>query len=231
MILVCTTLTTFAMADPGTWATWLETAEGLREHSPEEVQFFAAIEVDGRGEAPFDPLLDRLGQLGGGTWAFSLSDGRRTITTENRLRHITMGQNLCSAYASDSGASHLLFMAADCRPPADAIPKLLELDWPFVGGEVSTYCLHGDPVAGYPFPVEEHMPTAAFVLIRRDVFKVVRWRVDGERGMSDDPCYYDDVWRFFGVRGRVRKDVRGVHWPEAIGPIERRFPGWDMSVQ
>jgi hypothetical protein len=74
------------------------------------------------------------------------------------------------------------------------------------------------------------MPTAAFVLIRRDVVKVVRWRVDGERGMSDDPCYYDDVWRFFGVRGRVRKDVRGVHWPESIGPIERRFPGWDMSV-
>jgi hypothetical protein len=231
VILVGSTLTTYAMAEEGTWGSWLMTAEGLREYSPAPVEFFAAIETDGRGLEPFKPLLDRLVELKGSWWTFHLDDGRRSIHTETRLAHIVTGQNLVSMRASDTGASHLLFMAADCRPPADAIPKLLELDWPLVGGEVSTYCLHGPSVEGYPFPVEEHMPTAAFVLIRRDVFKVIRWRVDGERGMSDDPCYYDDVWRFFGIRGRVRKDVRGVHWPEAIGPIERRFPGRDMSVR
>jgi hypothetical protein len=231
VIVVATTLTTYAMAEEGTWGSWLATADGLREHSPEPVVFFAAIETDGRGMEPFESLTARLEDLKGAWWQFSLDDGRKVIDTPGRLRHITTGQGLCSTYASDTGASHLLFMAADCRPPDDAIPKLLELDWPLVGGEVSTYCLSGEPVPDYPFPVEEHMPTAAFVLIRRDVFKVVRWRVDGERGMSDDPCYYDDVWRFFGVRGRVRKDVCGQHWPPAIGPIERRYPNRDMSVQ
>lgn len=224
-------MTTYAMAEEGTWGSWLMTAEGLREHSPEPVEFFAAIETDGRGLEPFKPLLGRLIELKGSWWTFHLDDGRRSIHTETRLAHIVTGQNLVSMRATDTGASHLLFMAADCRPPADALPKLLEMDWPLVGGEVSTYCLSGEAVTDYPFPVEEHMPTAAFVLILRDVFKAVRWRVDGERGMSDDPCYYDDVWRFFGVRGRVRKDVVGQHWPPAIGPIERRYPNRDMSVR
>lgn len=231
MIVVGTTLCAFAMANRCTWASWLDTAEELQKASPERLKFFAAIEVDGRGMEPFGALIARLQELDSDWWTFSLDDGRTRVDTRNRLRHIVTGQNLVSSYASDAGASHLLFMAADCRPPADAIPKLLEVDWPLVGGEVSTYGLGGSEVEGYPFPVQEHMPTAAFVLIQRAVFKRLRWRADGDLGMTDDPCYHYDAEQLLGVRARVRKDVIGRHYPEAIGPIETRFPGRDMSVR
>lgn len=231
MIVVGTTLAAFAMANRETWASWLDTAEGLQKAAPDRLKFFAAIELDGREMEPFGPLVSRLQELDSDWWTFSLDDGRTSVTGENRLRHITMGQNLVSEYSSHIGASHLLFLAADLRPPADALPKLLEVDWPLVGGEVRTYCLSGPPVAGYHFPVQEHMPTAAFVLISRAVFKRLRWRADRDLGMSDDPSYHHDAEQLLGVRARVRKDVVGRHFPESIGPIETRFPGRDMSVR
>ena len=230
MIAVCTTIATFAMAEHGTWGYWLDTAEQLRDQSPVPVAFFAAIEIDVRGIHPFRPLLDRLAQLNGDHWRFLLDDGRTSVTTANRLRHITAGQNLCSDYATAAGATHMLFLAADCRPPADAIPKLLEVDWPIVGGEVPTYCLSGPPVDRYPFPVEQHMATAAFILIARPVFKQLKWRWDADLEMSDDPCFHHDAIELLDTVTLVRKDCIGQHYPEAIGAIETRRPGRDMTV-
>lgn len=226
-IAVCTTLAAFVMDQVDTWAAWLRTAEQLKADHP-DVKFFAAIEVDARGLAPFGPLLDRLAEVGGEYWTYSLDDGRVSVSTANRLRHIVAGQNLASDYATSVGASHMLFLAADLMPPGDAISKLLAMDHPFVGGEVTTYCLHGPKVDGYPFPVEAHMPTAAFVLIRRDLFKVIKWRWDADAGMSDDPAYYHDALTYHGVQALVRKDCVGRHFPESIGPIESR--GHDMTV-
>jgi hypothetical protein len=228
VIVVATTLAAFVMDNQDTWKAWTYTAEQLKADHPDGVQFFAAIEVDGRGLAPFQPLLDRLAEIGGEYWAYMLDDGRTEVTTANRLRHLTMGQNLASDYAQAADASHMLFMAADCMPPSDAISKLLEVNHPFVGGEVTTYCLHGPDVAGYDFPVEAHMPTAAFVLIARNLFKVIKWRWDSEAGMSDDPAYYHDALTYHGVQALVRKDCVGKHYPESIGPIESR--GHDMTV-
>lgn len=228
MIVVGTTLCGFAMSHPAVWGNWLANAEKLQALSPEPLHFFAAIEVDARGLEPFAALLERLKQVGGSYWTYSLDDGRTSVSTANRLRHITMGQNLVSDFCSTPGISHLLFMAADCMPPEDAIPKLLEVNHPLVGGEVKTYCLSGPTVLGYPFPVEEHMATAAFVLIRRDVFKRLRWRWDAEEGMSDDPSYHHDAQNLLGVPTYVRKDCVGKHYPESIGAIETR--GYDLKV-
>jgi hypothetical protein len=186
------------------------------------------LELDARGLDPFAPLLDLLADAGGEHWTFHLDDGRTEVTTENRLRHITMGQNLATEYAVSCGASHMLFLAADLEPPADCLPKLLEVDHPMVGGEVSTYCLSGPDVDGYGFPVQAHMPTAAFVLIAREVFNRLRWRADGEAGMSDDPCYHHDAATLLGVEALVRKDCVGIHHPIRIGAIETR--GHDMAV-
>jgi hypothetical protein len=231
VIIIGTTLTHYAMANRGTWASWLDTAEALQAHSPERLKFFAVIEVDGRGAEPFAPLISRLQELDGDWWIFRLDDGRtEAFTAAARLPHICTGRNLIAERATTLGASHVLYLDADCCPPADAIPKLLELDWPYVGGEVPTYCLHGEPLPG-SLPVEEHMPVAAFLLVRREVFKRLRWRWDADLGMTDDPCYAYDAEQLLGIRARVRKDVVARHYPESIGPIETRFPGRDMSVR
>ena len=59
-------------------------------------------------------------QIGGEHWTFSLDDGRTEVTTANRLRHITAGQNLATDRACSSpDCTHLLFLAADLEPPAD----------------------------------------------------------------------------------------------------------------
>jgi len=228
VIVVATTLTHFAMGSPDAWASWLINAEAIRASHP-EVRYFAAIETDARGLDPFAPLTDHPDL--DDHWTYQLDDGRTQVSTANRLRHITMGQNLATDYALSAGATHLLFLAADLEPPADALTKLLELDHPLVGGHVPTYCLTGPPADGYPaeWDVQVHMATAAFVLIRRDLLQVLRWRWDIDAGYSDDPCLHHDARKFHGVETLVRHDCVGRHHPEHVPPIDRR--GYDLTVE
>jgi hypothetical protein len=236
-VVVATTLATYVTNDPDTSLAWLYDAERLRDEASVPVQFFAAIETDSRGLAPFTPLTDRLTELGGTWWTFSFDDGATEVRTDNRLRRITLGQNMASTFTLDNGGSHMLFMAADCQPPPDTIDKLLELDWPIVGGEVTTYGLHGPTLERHPrtgafldYPVELHMATAAFVMLDREILRKVHWRYDTDAGMSDDPALHHDAMNL-GYATLVRKDVIGRHYPTAIGPIETRFPGRDMRIQ
>jgi hypothetical protein len=247
-ILLATTLTTYAMQDPGTWASWLDNADTLRESVSERVDYFAAIETDARGLDPFLPLLDVLNALcmhpahPGDPWLeFQLRDERTEVTQANRLPHITMGQNLVTQRAVDDEAcEHLLFMAADCMPPDDVLPRLLELDHPYCGPDIPTY---GTAVRGTPFtipvqspdgrgwmaaPVEYAMPSAACVLIARRVFNRLRWRYDPVAGLSDDPAYQRDARELLGVNAIVRTDIKATHYPDAIGAVETR--GADMTV-
>lgn len=228
-IVVATTLAAYVCDDPDTSEAWLRNAEAIQASVPgTEVRYFAGLELDARGLHPFASLIARMEEVGATWWTGHLDDARTEVTTENRLRHITWFQNLATEYAVTCGASHLLFLAADLEPPPDALDKLLEVDHGLVGGEVSTYCLSGPDVDGYPFPVQRHMPTAAFVLIAREVFNVLRWRADGEAGMSDDPCYHHDARTLLGIDALVRKDCVGVHHPIRIGAVETR--GHDMAV-
>lgn len=233
VIIVGSTIPAYVMASgEDYWGAWLRNAEAMKQER--QVEFFAAIETDGRGIEPFEPLLYRLECIGGNWWSFSLNDGNTEVTTGNRLRRITLGQNLVTRYTLDARASHLLFMAADCMPPADALPKLLDLHWPIVGGEVTTYCLSGEPVEVHPetgqrfgFPVQQHMATAAFILVREDLLKRIPWRYDLDTGETDDPCMYRDA-KELGYPTLVRKDVIGQHFPPSIGAIETR--GHDMRL-
>lgn len=231
MILVGTTLAAFVMDQEDTWSAWLRNAEEIQASHPDGVTYFAAIETDARGLAPFAPLLDRLAEIGGEHWTFSLDDGRTEVTTANRLRHITAGQNLATDRACSSpDCTHLLFLAADLEPPADCLPRLLALDHPLVGGHCGTYGLTGPSVAGYPpeWDVRAHMATAAFVMLGRPVFNAIRWRWDLDAGMSDDPCLHHDARTLLGIETLVRHDVVGVHWPQTIPAIEDR--GHDRTV-
>lgn len=226
-IVIGTTLTTFAMLDPNReflWNAWLKHKKQIQE--THDVKYFAAIEVDSRGIDPFEPLLPFLDDY----WIFSLDDGRKSITTSNRGRHITNGQNLISEYASASGASHILHMAADTAPPFDVIPKLLEVNNPIVAAQCDTYCMDSPLLSGYGFPVTGPPMTVVCVLIDRSVFTRLRWRWDRDLGLTDDPAYTLDAKELLGVDSLTRKDCIATHYPLSIGPIETRFPGLDMSV-
>lgn len=228
-VLVGTTLAAMAMSHHDTWSAWLMHAERIRQFYDGDVHFFAAIQLDGRGIDPFVPLLARLDDLGGEHWTYTLDDGRDRVTMTNRWRHITFGQNLVVERAqSDPSVSHLLFCAADCAPPSDVIPRMLEMNHPLVAPYINTYGLRGDHVAGYPFPVERAMASAACIFIAREVFRRIRWRWDLDDQMSDDPCYHHDAKHLLGVDTLVRLDVRAMHYPEAIGDYESR--GLDTVV-
>lgn len=227
MIVVGTTLTTFAMSDPDAWGSWLKHADRQRAMAlavGHELRHFAAIETDARGIEPFAPLLDRLRELGGEWWTYSLDDGRTRVTMANRLRHITVGQNLVVDYCqSIPECSHLLFLAADCAASSDIVPRMLEMGHPLVAPFISTYGLRGPKVERYPYHVEDAMASAAAIFIARDVFRRIRWRWDADTEMSDDPCYHHDAKALLGIPTYVRHDVLARHYPESIGGYDTRF--------
>lgn len=228
MIVVGTTLAAFVMDQEDTWASWMRNAEAVKASHP-EVKYFAAIQVDKRGLEPFKPLLERLEAIGGEYWTYSLDDGRTSVTTANRLRHIVVGQNLVVDYSqSHPNCSHLLFLAADCMPSDDVIPRMLEMNYPLTAPFITTYGLKGPEVPGYDFPVMDAMASAAAIFIAREVFTKIRWRWDFDTGMTDDPCYHHDAKNLLGIPTHVRRDVLAKHYPETIGAIETR--GHDMSV-
>lgn len=214
------------MNDPGSYASWLNSLEAMREDG-HDVTPFAAIEIDARGLDPFRPLIRMIRALGGDYWTYMLDDRRTEVNGANRLRHLTMGQNLVSEYATSAGASHLLFCAADCQPPRE-IDKLLEMNQPYVGPEITTYCLVGQEAPEFPYPVHRQMISVACVLIERSVFKRLRWRNDPDLNMTDDPSYAYDAKELLGIDALCRKDVFAKHYPECIGPIEAR--GHDRKV-
>lgn len=220
MIVVGTTLTNFVMDDPRSWGHWLLNSDVLRKSHPDGVRYFAAVEVDGRGDAPFAPLYKKLKHIDGEHFTYRLDDGRTEVTSRNRFRHIVTGRNLVIDYAVQHGATHVLFLDADVMPDPETLPKLLAMDHGVVGGEVGSYCLKGPKVDKYPFPVEEHMNTAGYLLVRRDVFNRIRWR--WELGMSDDPCFHRDAIDLLGVPTYVRKDCIGQHWPPNVIQLEQR---------
>ena len=244
MIVVGTTLTTFAMSEGRElWCSWFHNHEEIK--STHDVRYFAAIEVDGRGLEPFAPFIENLLLIGGDYWSFSYDDKRKSVDEVNRIRHIAMGRNVIQDYAlsmdeAGNDVTHILHIDADMRVPDDTIPKLLEMNHPIVSGDVwETYRLSGPRVEKYSFPVEQHQNTAGFVMIGRELFRRVRWRADFgrfvqafddpelQRPMTEEPCMYADTLEL-GFPWYVRKDLVGVHYPIQVPRLEDR--GYVLDV-
>lgn len=243
MILVASTVASWKC--DGHELDWLRNAEAMREASPVPLEFFCAVQIDPDphdARFPSATLRPRLADLDGEHWRFSLHDGWAR-DSRNRLIGITTGRNLIREYAvRDTQATHVLFLDTDVTPPADCIPKLLELDHPVVGGDVPSYCLSGPEVLGertdwfdletgqdgtcglprFPtFRVEEHWNTAGFLLVQRRVLEEVAWRWNPGQGViTDDPCFAQDVERAGFGKTWVRKDVIGYH--PTLVPVEQR---------
>jgi hypothetical protein len=147
-------------------------------------------------------------------------------------------------------------MASDTEPPPDVLSKLLAVDNGIAAAECTTYCMDRRPESfvvprwsnersrlqdtlGIPeevtgtgdFYVRVGPMTAVCVLIKRRLFKSVKWRWDPDTGMTDDPSFSHDAMQLFGTQTMTRLDCVAKHYPEAIGPIDDRFPGLDMGVE
>lgn len=254
MIVIGTTIPPYKYDHALQVSSWLVNARAMAALS--DVTFFAALEIDARGPDVHASVLRELKALPSATWTFSLDDHALCLDSNNRLARICTGRNLITQYAHDVGASHILFLDSDITVPAITLQRLLEVDWPIVGGHVPTYCLKGPrvrcaridtdgddawaievdgmrrqttsrPLFSGDIDLQEHMNTAGFLLVRRDLFRVLRWRWDKDAGLTDDPCYHADATRL-GYPTWVRHDVIGRHWPPAIGPVEKR--GHDMQI-
>lgn len=232
-VLVGATLAAFAMKDKGYWGSWLDpdfvrSAYAWTHETDIDVEFFGALELDRRGDQPFLPLMRELLDLDGWWWTFSLDDGRHEVTTESRLRHIAMGQNVLAERAVSGGYSHLLLLGADTVPPADVIERLLEVctrEFPVVGAEVPSYGLVGDPVCGMSeYSLTRKLATGCLMIDVNMVFNELglRWRLVPGSGLSDDFQFQADLLRA-GYDQVVREDVVCRHYPEHISPIEHRF--------
>jgi len=234
------------------WSSWLENAGALVEDAALndcEVEFFAALETDGRGLKPHSPLLQLLSGLGGSAWTFSIDTGATSYGTGERLVRIVTGRNLITDYAMRNGHDWIFYVDSDLRPDPKTFTKLFALSWPVCGGDVPHYCLSGPAVTNrrhwgvvdggivaskgddgdvYAFPVEEHWNTAGYLLVNRAIFEKVRWRYESTGdGLTDDPCWAEDVEVRFGIRTLVRKDCVGQHAP--LVPVERR--GHDLEIR
>lgn len=234
MIVVATTIHAYVMDNEDHWSSWMKNAEQVKNSYQKfgdwaDLQYFAAIQVDARGLEPFAPFIERLNSINGAFWTYSLDDGRTEVTTKNRLRHITCGQNLANDFAmSNPACSHMLFLAADTMPPDDILPRMLEMDHPLCAPYMPTYGLRGPKIDKYSFPVMDTMASAAAIFIARDVFSGIRWRWDMDKNMSDDPCFHHDALHYLKIPTYVREDCIAKHFPEAVGAIETR--GHDMKI-
>lgn len=156
MIVVGTTIASFAMSEPDAWSSWLKHAERQQAMAAElghDLRHFAAIQVDARGIEPFADLCQAITNLGGEWWTYSLDDGRTKVDMTNRWRHIVVGQNLVVDYCqARPDCTHLLFLAADCAASSDIIPRMLEMDHPLVAPYITTYGLRGPVVVGGSCP-------------------------------------------------------------------------------
>lgn len=210
-------------ADGASELAWLDGAEVMVEDARDaghDVSFFCAIEQDARGDAPFGALLGRLEALGGVVWRFGLDDNAEEITSGNRLIRICTGRNLVIGYMQrDLSFSHVLFLDSDIYFPKETVRLLLALQRPVSGLAVGVYCLDGPrvkdeelaPLGLAGVDVREHWNTAGCLMVERRVLNRVRWGMDHDAGLTDDPTFQrDTVAAGFGETW-VRHDVVARH--------------------
>jgi hypothetical protein len=137
-----------------------------------------------------------------------------------------MGHNLVAEYALEAGATHTLLLASDTQAPDDVLPWLLELDRAATALHIPTYWVDGPRSNEFAtWDARTHMDPCACMLLRRYsryIFSGTKWRVDIDRGLTDDPAMYADLTELRGEQLYVRHDVLATHWPASIPPIGHR---------
>lgn len=218
--------------DEGYALKWLEHFQTMRENYDGDVNVFLAAEIDARGLSVYEPIMDRLNEVGATIWTYSIdkapsSSDDYEITSNDRFIRIATGRNLGIEYALNTMASHILFVDTDTEVPGECLEPLTQLGRGLVFGHVPTYNLDGPMAEELPGDCRWHWSSAGFCLVSREVFRHVRWAWDPDAEKTDDPTFARDVENMGNALGKdwrpvTRHDVIGRHWPESIYRLEDR---------
>lgn len=215
--------------DHGEGLQWLENNNEIRERFP-NVKYFAALELDHRGLEPFSHLIDQLNSINGEYWTYTINDFEEVVDFNNRWIRIETGRNLVREYAQRGkimidGIAHIrqfdgiLYVDSDIIINAQALEKLLEVDYHMVGINVPAYSLNGRVINIEP-KIEEHWTTAGCLLVNAPVCWDLPWYHRVDLGLSDDPTFQYLGERLYGQTW-VRKDMSIDHVGR-LTPVEHR---------
>ena len=196
--------------------------------------------IETTDKASFKPLLDYCAARDRIThfdfWNYESSWWKKPAFDQDQARLVPIceGRNRAIECAVEINADYLLFVDADMRVPANTITQLMARDKDMVGGYVKGRNDHKDAV--YVFGgingikylpddlIECDHGNIGFVLIKRKVFEVLRFR----RGrhcvlghlQSDDPNYcfdWYDIWN--GQRFYIDQKVKAEHIDDTVLPF------------
>ncbi len=245
-ILVASLIASPFLDDRRRWGSWLNNHAQIKESVPgTEVRYYCAVELDGRGMAPYHESgwTAAAQEAGVHFETFTYDSGRTRIETDSRIRHICLGRNMISQVAiEDASVSHLMCLDADVTPPPNILPNLLEVNYPLVSAYIGTYCFSAPRILANPRDPEQAYPmrwqvqptkqsSAGAWLIERELFSLLRWRSDPTHNLSDDPSYLYDIQHRLGIDPPVlqRTDTVAQHWPPSIGPVDTRLPNPNLT--
>lgn len=236
--------------DMGEDLTWLEQSQNILARFP-NVKFFAALELDSRGLEPFAKVIEKLKEVNGDYWTYSINDMESEVTSSNRWIRIETGRNLIREFAQrvrKTSGHHwgedcteinhdvinydgILYVDSDTMITSEIVEKMLEVDRPLVGVDVPVYGLKGKVINTSP-RVEEHWTTAGMLLVNAPAFYDLPWYHNSYLNLSDDPTFQSMAERLkmrVGIENLeetygmtwVRKDVKAEHKGRLV-PVEQR---------
>lgn len=236
--------------DMGEDLTWLEQAQNILARFP-NVKFFAALELDSRGLEPFAKVIEKLKEVNGDYWTYSINDMESEVTSSNRWIRIETGRNLIREFAQrlrKTSGHHwgedcteinhgvinydgILYVDSDTMLTSEIVEKMLEVDHPLVGVDVPVYGLKGKAVSTSP-RIEEHWTTAGMLLVNAPAFYDLPWYHNAYLNLSDDPTFQSMAERLkmrVGIENLeetygmtwVRKDIKAEHRGRLV-PVEQR---------
>ena len=215
------------------------------------VKWFASFELDERGLEPFAEVIEALKGVNGDYWTYSINDMEARVTSKNRFIRIETGRNLIREFTQrrrvttghhwgedcteeNIGAIYytaILYIDSDISLDSVAIEKMLEVNRPLVGMDISAYCLSG-PIINENPRIEEHWNTAGALLVNAPAFYDLPWSHNAYLNLSDDPTFQSMAERLLRREGTenldstygmtwVRKDGEAKHHGR-IDPVEQR---------
>lgn len=213
--------------------------------------FFSAFELTKTGIEPFQSIINKLNEVNGKYWTYSINDNEENVKEINRLIRIETGRNLIREYAQrfriTKGGSWgedctqenidtfnfdaILYVDSDMIVTPEIISKMLEIDHPLVGCKTYYGLPPGKIINQNPL-IEEHWTTAGLLLVNAPAYYDLPWYHNAYLNLSDDPSYQYMATRLNQMNNDlsignyygmtwVRKDIFAEHIGQ-IGLLEHR---------
>jgi hypothetical protein len=171
-------------------------------------EFFSAFEINKTGLDPFNSVIQKLNEINGKYWTYSINDNEKEIREINRLIRIETGRNLVREYAQrkriTKGGSWgedctsennsvfnfdaILYVDSDMILTKQVIEGVISIDHPLVGCR-TYYGLPPGKIINHNPLIEEHWTTAGLLLVNSPAYYDLPWYHNAYLNLSDDPSF------------------------------------------